>query len=516
MSQNKISKTKNYLDIDTQNKLRQQLLENSLNGKNKLAMAAVMSKFNISKATYMRYNNSVKTSITPTDDISNEICNTHDESDDYNYITFGKKSLNIPNIPSLSGKRKKFQKPKYFEVEDIIFSKFRNYRSLGYPVSGPLLRLTAKRIAKKLINTPGTPSQVIEKYSVAEFGESWLDGFKSRHNIRGNIRVNGERASLPFNIDELMAPIVDLIESSEIPIKNIYNWDETGLFYRGLPRYTLASGDDDGAGSKEDKNRITVMLSVNGDGFWKENGVDYFSNSKAWMNGQIFEKLLRDFDSRMNEPTILIIDNFAGHSVEELADYKWIIPIFLPANTTSVTQPLDGGIIATAKVKYRLKLMNYILDQVDNNVFRLNELTLHRCIPWFVEACKELSPLTIQKCFYKTLKMEMFKPADVVVLKTEMTQTMDALLNAVGQFMGREVPIIDVMEYLTKDNDIKAEIDNAESDNEQIAIPDPRTFLKQRFTIDELKNYLRETGCVREQNYLSAIIEKLECHMNNE
>jgi hypothetical protein len=96
--------------------------------------------------------------------------------------------------------------------------------SLGYPVSGPLLRLTAKRIATKLINTPGTSSHVIEKYSVAEFGESWLDGFKSRHNIRGNIRANGERASLPFNIDELMAPIIDLIESSEIPIKNIYNW----------------------------------------------------------------------------------------------------------------------------------------------------------------------------------------------------------------------------------------------------------------------------------------------------
>jgi hypothetical protein len=50
MSQKKIFKTKNYLDLDTQNKLRQQLLENSLNGKNKLAMSAVMSKFNISKA----------------------------------------------------------------------------------------------------------------------------------------------------------------------------------------------------------------------------------------------------------------------------------------------------------------------------------------------------------------------------------------------------------------------------------------------------------------------------------
>jgi hypothetical protein len=49
-------------------------------------------------------------------------------------------------------------------------------------------------------------------------------GWMALNPDRGNIRANGERASLPFNIDGLMAPIIDLIESSEIPIKNIYNW----------------------------------------------------------------------------------------------------------------------------------------------------------------------------------------------------------------------------------------------------------------------------------------------------
>jgi hypothetical protein len=57
------------------------------------------------------------------------------------------------------------------------------------------------------------------------------------------------------------------------------------------------------------KTNVELQLSVNRDGsdtsivvirklktprncnsqFWKENRVDYFSNSKAWMNGQIFE-----------------------------------------------------------------------------------------------------------------------------------------------------------------------------------------------------------------------------------
>ena len=42
--------------------------------------------------------------------------------------------------------------------------------------------------------------------------------------------------------------------------------DETGLFYRAFPKYTLAKKSDDGAGRKEDKSRVTILFSVNGDG----------------------------------------------------------------------------------------------------------------------------------------------------------------------------------------------------------------------------------------------------------
>jgi hypothetical protein len=128
------------------------------------------------------------------------------------------------------------------------------------------LRLIAVREAKKLVLDESTPQNIRYKYSLASFGKSWLKGFKLRNNIRGNIRINGERASLPHNIDELMAPIVEKIKSCGIPPCNVYNWDKTGLFYQAMPRYTLALANDDGAGCKEDIKRITVMMSVNGDG----------------------------------------------------------------------------------------------------------------------------------------------------------------------------------------------------------------------------------------------------------
>ena len=54
------------------------------------------------------------------------------------------------------------------------------------------------------------------------------------------VRINGERASIPVNWEELMQQILQLISSENIPISRIYNWDETALFYRQMPKSTLA------------------------------------------------------------------------------------------------------------------------------------------------------------------------------------------------------------------------------------------------------------------------------------
>jgi hypothetical protein len=52
--------------------------------------------------------------------------------------------------------------------------------------------------------------------------------------------------------------------------KQIYNADETGLFWRCLPRRTLAAGDEDKAfGVKESKERLTVHACTNAAGTHK-------------------------------------------------------------------------------------------------------------------------------------------------------------------------------------------------------------------------------------------------------
>ena len=186
------------------------------------------------------------------------------------------------------------------------------------------------------------------------------------------IRINGERASVALNIDELMEPIKNFIIEKKIPACDIYNMDQTGLFYREMPNSTLAKISDDGAGVKEDKSRITVLFSVNGDGskkniyligksktpkgvnkkFFDEKNVEYFSNSSAWMDREIFTKIISEMDRNLNTPTIVIIDNFSGHKLTEPEKLKNIILVFLPPNT-SKTQPLDLRIISAFKFKFQ-------------------------------------------------------------------------------------------------------------------------------------------------------------------
>ena len=89
---------------------------------------------------------------------------------------------------------------------------------------------------------------------------------------------------------------------------NIYNMDETGLFYRMPPDKGLSSKQL--SGIKGDKTRITLAFCVNADGsdirepmfigharrprsFNKQDGYElgfeYYWNKKAWMTGILFQ-----------------------------------------------------------------------------------------------------------------------------------------------------------------------------------------------------------------------------------
>ena len=98
--------------------------------------------------------------------------------------------------------------------------------------------------------------------------------------------------------------------------EDVYNADETGLFFRLTPNQTLSTKAV--KGKKKDKNQITVLLCTNATGtdklkplvigksakprcfknISKENlATKYEANKKAWMKSDIFEHWVKSLNA---------------------------------------------------------------------------------------------------------------------------------------------------------------------------------------------------------------------------
>ena len=137
-------------------------------------------------------------------------------------------------------------------IDSTVFEWFSRMRFLSIPVSGPMIQSKALSIAKEL---------GIEDCSASS---GWLHRFKTRHHISGN-KISGEKASVcQDTIGSWMGKIPGILEGYQP--KDIFNMDETGLFYCALPDKTLAVKHTDMSGCKKSKERLTASLCVNMEG----------------------------------------------------------------------------------------------------------------------------------------------------------------------------------------------------------------------------------------------------------
>jgi DDE superfamily endonuclease len=329
-----------------------------------------------------------------------------------------------------------------------------------------------------------------------------------------------------------MQPMLNAIRAQDIPLECIYNWDETAMFYKQFPQYTLAKKEDDGAGMKLDKSRVSLLMMVNGTGsyrkivmigksksprntsneFWASHGIRYFSNATAWMTREIFQQLLIEFDSEMTKPVVLILDNFSGHKVSASLVLKYTMLMYLPPNTTSKTQPLDAGLIFQFKVRYRKELLCYALDKVLNGTFRINQITLRLIVPWITQAFISIPNTNIERCFNKTLKLNfnLESPKEI-----EEDETILELLGAMQRFANTNVTPFEAINYayLQEENSrgIEAENQNSEDEEEIISIPDQKQVLGY---LESVLSYFKGICDFEEVQRLENTKEKLLRHLN--
>ncbi|GFT18925.1 tigger transposable element-derived protein 6 [Trichonephila clavipes] len=172
----------------------------------------------------------------------------------------------------------------------------RQCRGQNIPMGGSLLKEKAKSFAKEL---------GIE-FSASE---GWLTNFKKRNGIVFK-KMCRESSSVDINVcSKWQNSLSDLIKEYEP--RNIFNTDETGLFFKCLPEKTFTFKKEKCHGGKHSKERLTILLTVNMDGSEKITPLvigksakprcfkginsfptNYRSNKKAWMTTELFNEWL--------------------------------------------------------------------------------------------------------------------------------------------------------------------------------------------------------------------------------
>ncbi|KAL4142006.1 hypothetical protein QTP88_004538 [Uroleucon formosanum] len=172
----------------------------------------------------------------------------------------------------------------------------------------------------------GADSHVMEsdKEKATEFGKRfnkidfqcssfWITRFRQRHNIVFG-KISGESSSVPAGVSKNWLEHVWPNLRKNYADCDIYNADETGLFYRLTPSETLRFKGETCSGGKLSNELLTILVASNMTGSYKKK----------------------------------IVDNCPAHPPLQT---EFIKLVFLPPNTTSVLQPMVQGIIKALQGK---------------------------------------------------------------------------------------------------------------------------------------------------------------------
>uniref|UniRef100_A0A8C0JEN1 Uncharacterized protein n=1 Tax=Chelonoidis abingdonii TaxID=106734 RepID=A0A8C0JEN1_CHEAB len=278
--------------------------------------------------------------------------------------------------------RRTLHMPRLEQLDSVLYEWFSFKQSEGASISGPMLIEKAKVFYKQM--------QLTEPCA---FSDGWLSCFKVRHSIR-KLDVSSEQKSADREAAEKYCEFFrNLIAEHDLSPEQIYNADETCLFWRCLPNSTLAGASESrAAGFKQNKDRLTVLTCANAAGSHKIKLLVtgkynhprafksvahlpvYRAQGNSWMNKEIFydwfhhvfvpavKEHFRKISLPEDSKAILLLNNCRAHSHEtELVSVN-IFAIFLPASVTSLIQPMDQGIIQNMKYYYRRDFLRELIN----------------------------------------------------------------------------------------------------------------------------------------------------------
>jgi hypothetical protein len=318
------------------------------------------------------------------------------------------------------------------ELDKAIYMWFQQKRMEGMPMSGAMLCEKATWFSQRMCGEGSSFSA----------SSGWLWRFCKRHGIR-SLSMQGEKLSANVeSAEEFCSTFQSFIKKENFSLDQIFNCDETGLYFRLLPDKTLASFfEKSPAGSKKSKDRVTVSACANASGRIKLSllligkskrprcfrnvktellPVLYEGQKNAWMTASLFKEWFHNnFVPHVREKltsfglepkAVLLLDNCSAHPdpQELVSDDGKIFAKFLPPNVTSLIQPMDQGVLISLKRRYRKKLLHRLIiaDEMGTSIIEfLKGLNMKTTVDLVAEAWDGIPSVTLQRSWRKILPL---------------------------------------------------------------------------------------------------------------
>ena len=167
-------------------------------------------------------------------------------------ISVGAVSNAIKNKEKLLNVEKNKQKFKYLSKEkneklnEIVLKFIQSANATKVPINGPVIQVFAKETANEM-NLNGFKAS-----------NGWLEKFLKRNSIKFST-ISGESADVSQEVvDEWTSGLSALTEGFDP--KDVFNFDESALFYKIMPKKSYLTKNSDQFGGKKSKNRLTIGL----------------------------------------------------------------------------------------------------------------------------------------------------------------------------------------------------------------------------------------------------------------
>ena len=260
-------------------------------------------------------------------------------------------------------------------------------RAARMPVTDSVLRMKALMLRDVCLQNRNLNEQTKIMLQHFTASEGWVAGFVKRNALR-SVSLHGEGGSV--NVVEVCSQIFELHkELASYSLENMYNVDETSLFFKLFPEKTYISQHENrktvrGTKNMKAKDRITAYVCTNASGTLKlpmavigyaqkprcfklkPPCLPYFSQKNAWSDTKTFKQwyysvFLPFVRRQTSDKVVLLMDNCGPHGCDLKDCREQVTILTLPPNCTARHQQMDAGIIAAWKLHYKQELLRRIL-----------------------------------------------------------------------------------------------------------------------------------------------------------